>query len=53
MLIDNADHVALVLSYSGKATFILPIIRMLFNKKIPVVLIVRNKNIYAESIGIL
>lgn len=39
VLAAESEHVALVLSYSGKATFILPIIKMLSKKKIPVVLI--------------
>lgn len=39
VLAASGNHVALVLSYSGKATFILPIIKMLYKKKIPVVFI--------------
>lgn len=47
----SSDHVALVLSYSGKATFILPIIRMLYKKKIPVVLIGKaGSNLYPQYI---
>nr|WP_314459751.1 MurR/RpiR family transcriptional regulator [uncultured Clostridium sp.] len=51
VLAASNDHVALVLSYSGKATFILPIIRMLYKKKIPVVLIGKaGSNLYPQYI---
>lgn len=51
VLASNSDHAALVLSYSGKATFIEPIIKMLHEKKIPVILIGKaGSNLHPEYI---
>ncbi|RFZ76939.1 MurR/RpiR family transcriptional regulator [Lacrimispora amygdalina] len=51
VLAASDDHAALVLSYSGKATFILPIIHMLYKKNIPVVLIGKaGSNLYPKYI---
>lgn len=51
VLAASGDHVALVLSYSGKATFVLPVIKMLHEKKIPVILIGKaGSNLYPQYI---
>ena len=48
----DQSHGAIVLSYSGKATFIPPIIKALYQKKIPVVLIGRlGSNLYPRYIS--
>lgn len=48
----DQSHGAIVLSYSGKATFIPPIIKALYQKKIPVVLIGRlGSNLYPQYIS--
>lgn len=47
----DQSHSAIVLSYSGKATFIPPILKALYQKKIPVVLIGRfGSNLYPQYI---
>ncbi|NJE40087.1 MurR/RpiR family transcriptional regulator [Faecalicoccus pleomorphus] len=40
-LASNKKHVALILSYSGKASFILPILKQLDEKQVPTILISR------------
>lgn len=51
VLASDSSHAALVLSYSGKATFIEPLIEMLHKKRIPVVLIGKaGSNLYPEHI---
>ena len=40
-LASDKSHVALILSYSGKASFILPILKKLDEKQVPVILISR------------
>lgn len=48
----DQSHSAIVLSYSGKATFIPPILKALYQKKIPVVLIGRfGSNLYPQYIA--
>lgn len=52
VLASDPDHAALVLSYSGKATFIEPIIKMLREKRVPVILIGKaGSNLYPEYIS--
>ncbi|RDU24988.1 MurR/RpiR family transcriptional regulator [Anaerosacchariphilus polymeriproducens] len=52
VLASNHEHVALILSYSGKASFILPIIKALYDKKIPIVLIGKaGSNLYPQYIS--
>ena len=47
----DQSHGAIVLSYSGKATYIPPILKALYQKKIPVVLIGRyGSNLYPQYI---
>lgn len=51
VLASGPEHAALVLSYSGKATFIEPVIKMLHEKKIPVILIGKaGSNLYPQYI---
>lgn len=51
-LASKKGHVALVLSYSGKATFVKPIIKCLHQKKIPTILIGKSgSNVYPEYIS--
>lgn len=38
-LASDNDHVALILSYSGKATFIEPIVEILYKKRVPMIII--------------
>ncbi|MBS7009441.1 MurR/RpiR family transcriptional regulator [Anaerostipes sp.] len=52
VLASGRDHAALVLSYSGKATFIEPVVKMLHEKKVPVILIGRaDSNWYPQYIS--
>lgn len=52
VLAADQSHGAIVLSYSGKATFIPPIIKALYQKKIPVVFIGRlGSNLYPQYIS--
>lgn len=39
ILASDPSHAAIILSYSGQATFILPVIKMLYEKRIPVIMI--------------
>lgn len=51
VLASNFRHVAVILSYSGKATFIKQIIRPLYEKNIPIILISQaGRNYYPEFI---
>lgn len=48
----NSNHVALILSYSGKATYIPPLVKMLHDKRIPIILIGKaGSNLYPEYIS--
>lgn len=50
-LASEKEHVAIVLSYSGKAIFVKPILKMLHQKKIPVILIGKSgSNIYPQYV---
>ena len=52
VLASSSKHVALILSYSGKATFILPIVKALYEKNIPVILIGKaGSNLYPQYIS--
>lgn len=47
----SQSHVALVISYSGLATFILPVLQKLYEKKIPVVFIGKaGSNLYPQYV---
>ena len=51
VLASDATHVAIILSYSGKATFIKQIVRPLYEKNIPIILISQaGRNDYPELI---
>lgn len=51
VLASTNDSVAIVLSYSGRATFVKPIIQSLYQKKIPVILIGKaGSNLYPQYI---
>lgn len=49
VLAQQRGSVAIILSYSGKATFISPLVRLLHAKNIPVVLIGKINNNYFEA----
>lgn len=51
VLASDSRHVAIILSYSGKATFIKQVIRPLYEKNIPIILISQaGRNYYPEFI---
>lgn len=51
ILASDQSHAAVILSYSGKATFILPVIKMLYEKHIPVILICKaGGNYYPQYV---
>ena len=51
VLASDSTHVAIILSYSGKATFIKQIVRPLYEKNIPIILISQaGRNDYPELI---
>lgn len=51
VLASSNNRVALVLSYSGRATFVKPIIQALYKKKIPVILIGKaGSNLYPQYV---
>lgn len=50
-LASDSKHVAIVLSYSGKATFVKPIIKALYKKKVPVVYVGKaGGNLYPQYV---
>ena len=52
VLASTNEHVAIILSYSGKAAFVLPIIQMLYRKKIPIIAIGKaGSNIHSQYIS--
>lgn len=51
VLAATADRVAIILSYSGRATFIWPILQVLARKKVPVILIGKaGSNLYPQYV---
>lgn len=51
VLASSSDRVAIILSYSGRATFIWPILQVLTRKKIPVILIGKTgSNLYPQYV---
>lgn len=51
VLASTPKHVAILMSYSGRASFILPIIKMLYEKSIPIVFISKaGNNFYSQYI---
>lgn len=51
VLASSGNRVALILSYSGRATFIKPIVQALYKKKIPVILIGKaGSNLYPQYV---
>lgn len=52
VLAASREHVAMVLSYSGKATFVLPILQALYDRKIPVIFIgMAGSNLYPQYVA--
>lgn len=51
VLASSKNRVAIILSYSGRATFLKPIIQVLYQKKIPVILIGKaGSNLYPQYV---
>ena len=50
-LASNSKHAAIILSYSGKATFVKPILKVLYQKKVPVIYVGKSGgNLYAQYV---
>ena len=51
-LASNPKHAAIILSYSGKATFVKPILKVLHQKKVPVVYVGKaGGNLYPQYVA--
>ena len=50
-LASNSKHAAIILSYSGKATFVKPILKVLYQKKVPVIYVGKSGgNLYPQYV---
>lgn len=50
-LASNPKHAAIILSYSGKATFVKPILKVLYQKKVPVIYVGKaGGNLYPQYV---
>lgn len=52
VLASTPSHVAIILSYSGRASFIMPIVKMLYEKQVPIIMMGKcGKTQYVEYIS--